>query len=97
MFESPHIASWRMGFAVDGDIELMFAHYVHRDIRWTLMERHFNVTQSFMALGGVSSVMVVADPTGDDATSPLPRPETVRAFHVDGSQGVMLWKGPGTL
>lgn len=33
VFESPHIASWRMDFAVHGDIELMFVHYVHQDIR----------------------------------------------------------------
>lgn len=92
VFEGPHIASWQMEFAVEGDIELMYVRYIDQDVRWTLMERHFNVTQSFMALGGVSSVMVVADPTDANDRSILPRPETVRAFLVDGTQGVMLWK-----
>jgi ureidoglycolate hydrolase len=92
-FEGPHIASWRMDFAVDGEIELMYVRYFHQDMRWTTMERHFNVTQSFLALGGAASVMVVADPTDTNDRSVRPRPETVCAFLVDGIQGVMLWKG----
>ncbi len=92
VFEGPHIASWQMDFAVEGDIELMYVRYIHQDMRWTTMERHFNITQSFMALGGAASVMVVADPTDANDRSVLPRPETVRAFLVDGTLGVMLWK-----
>jgi ureidoglycolate lyase len=93
VFEGPHLEAWRMDFAVDGEIELMYMRYVHKEMRWTTMERHFNVTQSFMALGGAASVMVVADPTDASDRSVLPRPETVRAFLVDGARGVMLWKG----
>ncbi len=93
VFEAPHLEAWQMDFAVDGEIELMVVRYIHQDIRWTTMERHFNITQSFMALGGAASVMVVADPTDANDRSVLPRPETVRAFLVDGTQGVMLWKG----
>lgn len=92
-FEAPHLDAWRMDFAVDGEIELMVVRYIHQDMRWTTMERHFNITQSFMALGGAASVMVVADPTDAADRMVLPRPETVRAFLVDGAQGVMLWRG----
>jgi ureidoglycolate hydrolase len=92
-FEGSHLEAWQMDFAVDGEIELMYVRYIHQEMRWTTMERHFNITQSFMALGGAASVMVVADPTDANDRSVLPRPETVRAFLVDGTQGVMLWKG----
>ena len=93
VFEAAHLEAWQMDFAVDGEIELMVVRYIHQEMRWTTMERHFNVTQSFMALGGAASVMVVADPTdAADRTVP-PRPETARAFLVDGAQGVMLWRG----
>lgn len=92
-FDVAHLDAWRMDFAVDGDIELMYARYIHQEMRWTTMERHFNITQSFMALGGAASVMVVADPTDLNDPSTLPSPESVRAFLVDGTQGVLLWKG----
>ncbi len=92
-FKAPHLDAWQMDFAVDGEIELMVVRYIHQEMRWTTMERHFDITQSFVALGGVASVMVVADPTDANDRSILPRPETVRAFLVDGAQGVMLWRG----
>ena len=92
-FEASHLEAWQMDFAVDGEIELMYVRYIHQKICWTTMERHFNITQSFMALGGAASVMVVADPTDANDRSVLPRPEVVRAFLVDGAQGVILWKG----
>ena len=92
-FEAPHLDAWRMDFAVDGEIELMVVRYIHQEMRWTTMERHFNITQSFMALGGAASVMVVAEPTDAADRMVLPRPETVHAFLVDGAQGVMLWRG----
>ncbi len=91
-FKAPHLDAWQMDFAVDGEIELMVVRYIHQEMRWTTMERHFNITQSFMALGGAASVMMVADPTDANDRSALPRPETVRAFMVDGAQGIMLWK-----
>lgn len=92
-FDVEHLDAWQMDFAVDGEIELMYARYIYQEMRWTTMERHFNITQSFMALGGAASVMVVADPTDVDDISILPQPETVRAFYVDGSRGVLLWRG----
>ena len=83
VFEAAHLEAWQMEFAVDGEIELMVVRYIHQEMRWTTMERHFNITQSFMALGGAASVMMVADPTDANDRSALPRPETVRAFMVD--------------
>jgi len=92
-FEGPHIASWRLDFLADGAVELMVTRYRHQPFAFTLMERHFSVTQGFVALGGAASVMVVAGPTAIDDRALTPTPDTLRAFHVDGSSGVMLWKG----
>lgn len=92
-FTGAHIESWRLDFAADGGVELMFARYAHQPLRFHLMERHFAVTQSFVALGGEASVMAVATPTDLADRAAVPRPESVRAFYVDGSAGVMLWRG----
>lgn len=93
VFTGPHIASWRLDFAVDGETELMFARYVHQPFRFTRLERHFNVTQSFIALDGAASVMVVAGATDPADASATPPPEAIRAFYIGGGAGIMLWKG----
>lgn len=92
-FAGPHVAGWRMDFGADGPIDLMFNRFAFMPMEFSEMERHFNVTQSFIPLGGSPSVMVVAPRTGRDGAEARPRPATVRAFYVDGSQGVLLWKG----
>ncbi len=93
VFSGPHIASWQMDFAVDGGIELMFARYVHQAVQFDRMERHFNVTQAFIALGDAASVMVVAGPVDPGDHDAVPSPEAIHAFHVGGDVGLMLWKG----
>ena len=93
IFSGPHIESWRMSFDVDGDMELMFARYVHQAFAFTQMERHFNVTQSFIALGGAASVMAVAPPTDPNDPTAVPKPDDIRAFYVEGDTGLMLWRG----
>jgi len=92
-FAAPHVAAWRMDFGVDGQIDLMFNRFVFMPMEFSEMERHFNVTQSFIPLGGSPSVMVVAPRTGRDGAEARPRHTAVRAFYVGGSQGVLLWKG----
>ncbi|MCZ6636829.1 MAG: ureidoglycolate lyase [Alphaproteobacteria bacterium] len=84
---------WRNAFDVEGGIELMFGRYLYRPMRFYKMERHLAVTQSFLPLDGGRSVMVVAAPTERTDPEALPQPEAVHAFHLDGSRGVMLWKG----
>jgi len=90
VFTGPHIDSWRLDFAVEGGVELMFTRYHHQAMVFTRMERHTNVTQAFLPLGCSPSVMVVATTSGAEAR---PTPETVRAFYVPGDRGIMLWRG----
>ena len=90
---SPDFELWRTAFGVDGEMELLFSRYRHKPMRFCTMERHFNVTQTFLPLGPGASVMVVAAPT--DAADPeaIPEPGAVHAFLLDNSLGVLLWKG----
>jgi ureidoglycolate hydrolase len=93
VFEAPHLRSWRQGFEVRGSTELMFIHYRHQPIAFAALERHFRVTQTFIPLGGAGSVMVAAPPTDPDDWNSLPEPGRLRAFHVPGTLGLMLWRG----
>jgi ureidoglycolate hydrolase len=91
VFEAPqHLRSWRQEFEVEGPTELMYIHYLHRPIQFSTLERHFQVTQTFVALGGAASVMVVAPPSGRDS---VPEPGELRTFFVPGTVGLMLWRG----
>ena len=92
-FAGSHVAAWRMDFGADGPVDLMLNRFVFMPMEFSEMERHFNVTQSFIPLGGSSSVMVVAPRTARDGKEARPRPGTVRAFYVGGTQGILLWKG----
>lgn len=91
VFAGPGLASWRMAYEAAGASELMVVRYDHRPLELTMLERHLNVSQSFVALGGVPSVMVVAAPTGEEAES-LPAPGDLRAFLVPGGAGILLWR-----
>lgn len=93
VFRAPHIESWRVDFGADGPVEVMFARYAHMPMEFAAMERHFDVTQSFVPLGGSASVMVVAPPTDRRGPGARPPAETVRAFYADGGGGILLWRG----
>lgn len=54
---------------------------------FTQLERHFNVTQSFIPLDGSLSVVAVAPPTDPNDPEDVPRPDQVRAFLIDGTVG----------
>ena len=93
-FAAPQLESWRLDFDVDGPVELMLIRYAHRrPFEFTALERHLNVTQTFVPLGGAPSIMVVAPPTDPDDREGAPDPAAVRAFHVPGDRGLMLWRG----
>ena len=73
-----------------GPTELMYIHYRHQPIEFSTLERHFQVTQTFVAPGGAASVMAVAPPSGRES---VPEPGALRAFFVPGTVGLMLWRG----
>ena len=90
IFEAPHLRSWRQDFENLGPTELMYIHYRHQPLEFSTFERHFQVSQTFVALGGAPSVMVVAAPSARES---VPEPGELRAFYVPGTVGIMLWRG----
>jgi ureidoglycolate lyase len=81
---------WKASFACDGPPELMVYSSRYSGLRFTMLERHFDVTQTFIPLGSVPAVVAVAAPTARDQ---LPEPGDVRAFLLDGSAGYVLRQG----
>jgi ureidoglycolate hydrolase len=82
------------GWAVDfgsGRPLIMLLRTVYQGLRFSKLERHFNVTQSFLPLGGSPAVVAVAPPSADRAS--VPAPAAIRAFLLDGSQGYALARG----
>jgi ureidoglycolate lyase len=92
-FHGDGLRSWRLAYDIDGTTELMFIRYEYKPMIFSTIERHFNVTQCFIPLAGTGVVMVVAPRTDETDRSALPAPESLRAFLVEGSSGVLLWKG----
>jgi ureidoglycolate lyase len=93
IFGGAHLSSWRQDFEALGPTELMYIHYAHQEMAFSALERHFQVTQAFIPLGGAASVMVAAPPTDPDDWASVPEPAQLRAFHVPGTVGLMLWRG----
>ena len=96
--QAPHLAApcaatfrrlQRLPYESSGVTELMVIRYDHRPMTFEKLERHNNVTQCFVPLDTMSWVMVVAPPSDTDDA---PAPDSVRAFLVDGEQGVLMWK-----
>ena len=92
VFEGPELRSWHQDLEVEGVTELMYIHYVHKPIAFSTVERHFDVTQTFVPLGGAASVKVVAPPTDPKDRDSVPEPSQYRAFYVPGTVGIMLWR-----
>jgi ureidoglycolate lyase len=78
---------WPLEFEAAGGAQLMYSRFHHQKMRFSLVERHFGVTQGFVPLNGTPLVMVVAPP-GDS-----PSPESLRAFLLDGTRGLLMHEG----
>jgi ureidoglycolate lyase len=82
------------GWAVDfhaGRPLLMLLRTQYQGLRFSKLERHFNLTQTFLPLGGSPAVLAVAPPSPDRTA--VPAPGDVRAFLLDGSLGYALARG----
>ena len=62
-------------------------------LKFDQLERHFEVTQSFVQLSGGSDVVCAAAPTDPDNLNDIPPPEAVRAFLIDPSTGYSFKRG----
>ena len=89
----PLLDAWKMTFAIEGKAELRVMRYHHQALEFHLLERHLAVTESRVPMGGAQAVMVVAPPTPVGRPTKAPDPASLRAFHIDGTVGLMLWRG----
>jgi ureidoglycolate lyase len=64
----------------------------YQGLRFAKLERHFELTQTFLPLGGSPAAVAVAPPSA--ARGAVPDPTEVRAFLLDGTKGYAL--APGT-
>ncbi|MFM7345164.1 MAG: ureidoglycolate lyase [Tagaea sp.] len=78
---------WLLEFEAMGGAQLMYSRFHHQKMRFSLVERHFGVTQGFVPLNGTPLVMVVAPP------GVSPSPESLRAFLLDGTRGLLMREG----
>ena len=74
-------------FEIEGKttVDVIWQPYAERT--FSTLERHFNVTQSFIPLEGSLAVVAVAPPTDLDNREAIPEPEDVRAFLIDPAKG----------
>jgi ureidoglycolate hydrolase len=81
---------WKANYAATGAPLIMTLSSRYVGMHCAKLERHLNVTQTFIPLGRVPAIIAVAAPTDGDAT---PAPEGVRAFIINGSCGYVLKAG----
>ncbi|MGR3513840.1 MAG: ureidoglycolate lyase [Paracoccaceae bacterium] len=89
-FERPGLQNWRVPFHSDAPLRLQVMRYSKQTKELSMFERHHYVTEARSPVGNAAAILVVA---GDPEIDEPPRPETVRAFFLDGSVGVMFHKG----
>ena len=83
---------WRLPFDLDGRPELEIVRYWSQPWETDRLERHLHVTESRVALAGRRVILIVAPPT-PGAVGHGPAPDSLQAFLIDGSAGVLLHRG----
>ena len=86
-------AAKRVGFRIDGEVDLRVIRYDAKPMEFHLMERHLHVTETRVPLTPVPVVLVVAQSTCADDPAALPRLDSFRAFLLNGRQGVLFGTG----
>jgi ureidoglycolate lyase len=89
-FHGTTSVGWKANYDGSGAPLIMTLSSRYSGMRCTRLERHLNVTQTFIPLGKVPSIVAVAAPTAGAET---PAPEDVHAFLIDGTAGYVLHAG----
>ena len=89
-FERPGLRNWRIPFNSDATLRMQVMRYSTQRRQLSMFERHLNVTEARSPIGDAAAILVVA---GDPAQDALPDVDSVRAFYLDGSIGIMFRKG----
>ena len=90
----PGLDAWRMDFSIAGSTELEVVRFhFHEKMEFDLLERHIMLTEARIPMQGSQAVMVVAPPSEPFEPADVPDPGEVRAFLLDGTSGILLWRG----
>jgi ureidoglycolate lyase len=89
-FHGTTSVGWKARFEGSGPALIMTLSSRYVGLRCASLERHLNVTQTFIPLGRVPAIVAVAAPTDGPA---IPETVDVRAFILDGSAGYVLKAG----
>lgn len=84
---------YREGFETDQPIEWFIVQGKPRPMEALFLERHLQITQAFLPLGGDGFVMLVARPDAETEPDGMILPSETRAFRVPGNVGVQLHRG----
>jgi ureidoglycolate lyase len=79
-------------FESDQPVEFLLMKSAIRDFRIVYLERHLELTQTFIPLAGNPFVIVVARPNAAEDDG-VPRIDEIKAFQVPGSMGVNIHRG----
>ena len=85
-----------LGWSVDwrgGRAKIAYLRTPYQGLGFRKLERHLDLTQAFIPMGGSPAIVAVAAPTDPGNREAVPPPTTVRAFRLDGSVGYALHKG----
>ena len=86
-------AKRRVGFTIDGAVDMSVIRYHFKPMEFHLMERHLHVTETRVPLTPEPVVLVVALSASPDNPTALPRLESFCAFVLNGRQGVLFGTG----
>ena len=89
-FGRPRLKNWRLPFNSDADPRLQIMRYSNKEHKLSIFERHKYVTELRAPIGRAAAILVVA---GEPSSDEVPNVESVRAFLLNGSTGIMFRKG----
>ncbi|MBI3967164.1 MAG: ureidoglycolate lyase [Chloroflexi bacterium] len=92
-YKSSATDAWIPNFQTDGTTQMMVMTTFYEPLRFTMLERHLFVTQTFLPTVGAPSVVVVGAPTDPTDRHAAPLPEELRAFLLDGTKGYLMLRG----
>lgn len=82
-----HRAFFPIDFQVDGKTTVNVIWQPQQGSRFSKLERHFGVTQSFVQISGAPAVVCAAAPTDLDDPQAIPEPDQIRAFLINPETG----------
>ena len=86
-------ATKTLDFVINGAVELDIVRYDQQPMEFYMLERHLTLTETRVPLTPSTVVVIVGAPTRPVDRAVSPPPESLRAFVLNGRQGVLLWRG----